>query len=115
MKSIRVVFALALLAAPVNADERLQIRVGGIRQFAPADMLVQAIVERSADNRAIEVVAESDDFYRSSMMQLDGERAPRVMSVSFSQMPAGAYDVTVQVLAADGKVLASANRLVRLW
>ena len=43
----------------------------------PATVRVTAIVERDAQNRAMEVVADSDGFYRSSLIPLEGENAPR--------------------------------------
>jgi hypothetical protein len=40
------------------------------------------------------VVADSEDFYRSSEVQLDGDRAPRTINVEFRNMPGGEYKVS---------------------
>jgi hypothetical protein len=104
MKILSAVFVLACLATSVSAGQRLKIYVSNV---ARAEVIVQAIVERAADNRAIEIVAESDDVYRSSTTDLDGDQAPRLTSVSFKHVPAGLYDVTVRVLDVKGRSVAS--------
>ena len=106
MKVLCVLLTLAFLALPVGAGERLRIRVTHTVTLAPADVLVQAIVEPDTENRALEVVAESASYFRSSTMPLAGEGGPRVNSIRFMRLPAGSYDVTVRVLAADGGEIA---------
>ena len=105
MKVLWVLLTLASVALPVGAGARLRILVTHA-MVATADVLVQAIVEPDTDNRALEVVAESDTFFRSSTMPLAGAGGPRVSSIGYARMPAGAYEVTVQVLAADGREIA---------
>ena len=110
MKILSTVVVLACLVTSVSAGPRLKIYVSHV---ARAEVIVQAIVERAADNRAIEVVAESADFYRSSTTELDGDQAPRLTSVSFRRVPAGIYDVTVRVLDVNGRSVA--NETKRVW
>ena len=62
---------------PVGAGERMTLKVSPAIAFAPANLIVRAMIEADAGNRAITIVAESDDFYRSSQIQLDGDHAPR--------------------------------------
>ena len=59
---------LVLVAMPVGTrtGERLAMRVSPAVSMAPADLIVMMTIESSASNRAIEIMAESDDFYRSS-------------------------------------------------
>ncbi len=110
MRTIAVVFGLALLAtATIGGDERLKIHVSNSTKLAPAEILIQAIVEPESDNAALEVIAESEDFYRSSTLSLDGTHAPRVSSVCFRQMPAGFYEVIVRVLTTNGHEVARAR------
>jgi hypothetical protein len=66
--------------------------------FAPANLVVRAIVESDADNRAIAVVAESEDFYRSSEIQLDGDHAPRTSTFEFRSLPPGNYSVQAMLI-----------------
>jgi hypothetical protein len=71
--------------------------------FAPANLIVRALVEASKDNRAIEVVAESDDFYRSSEVTLDGDAAPRITSIELRSLPPGTYEIGVTLMGANGR------------
>jgi len=106
MKVLCVLLTLAFLALPVGAGDRLKIYVAHSVTLAPADVLIQAIVQPNSDNRALEVVADSATFFRSSTLPLEGENGPRVSSIRFLRLPAGAYDVTVRVLSVDGREIA---------
>ena len=77
--------------------------------FAPADLMVQARVEAAADNRALEVIADSGHFYRSSEIHLDGEHAPRTILVEFRSLPAGHYDIRAVLKGQDGHALATVD------
>jgi len=111
MKKLGVVFVLICLASSVNAGQRLKVYIGNVSR---AEVIVQAIVEQAPENRALEVVAQSEDFYRSSMIELDGERAPRLNSVVLARMPSGLYEVTVHVLNAKGDTVARDFKWVRV-
>jgi hypothetical protein len=78
---------------PAGAGERMLIKVTPAVAFAPANLVVRAVVEADADNRAIAVIAESEDFYRSSEIQLDGDHAPRTNTFEFRSLPPGSYSV----------------------
>ena len=82
------------------------IRLSPSVAFAPANLVVKAIVEANKDNRSIEIVAESEDFYRSSEVSLDGERAPRTNLVQFRSLPTGAYLVRAVLRGAGGREIA---------
>ena len=69
---------------------------------APGFLTVQASVETDADNRLLQVVAESPDFYRSSQIQLDGANAPRVKVIEFRNLPTGLYQVTGTLIGTQG-------------
>jgi hypothetical protein len=98
------VCALAMMATTVtSAKEPLAMRVSPAMAFAPADLMIRARVEPDADNRAMEVVAESGDFYRSSAIQLEGDRAPRTVTFEFRSLPPGEYEVTAVVIGMDGQ------------
>ena len=51
------------------------------------------MIEADQDNRAVEIVAESADFYRSSQIQLEGDKAPRTTNFEFRSLPPGTYEV----------------------
>jgi hypothetical protein len=73
-KSVRaLVSALAVMTTTVvGAKEPLSMRVSPAMSFAPANRVIRTSVEPDADNRAMEVIAGSGDFYRSSAIQLEG-------------------------------------------
>ena len=96
------------------ANGSLSMRVSPAMSFAPANLVIRTRVEPDADNRAIEVIADGEDFLRSSMIQLEGDRAPKTTVFEFRSVPAGEYQVTASLLAADGKRRAIARTHVKV-
>jgi hypothetical protein len=95
-----------IAVSPLGAGERLTLRVSPSVSFAPANLVVRAVIEADAANRGVEIVAESLDFYRASEIQLDGERAPRTNTFEFRSLPSGTYLVAARLLGADGQIRA---------
>jgi hypothetical protein len=93
------------MALPLGAGagQRITIKLSPAVAFAPANLVVRAIVEADADNRSMEVVAESADFYRSSEIQLEGDRAPRTSQFEFRSLPPGTYEVRASLIGAGGQ------------
>jgi hypothetical protein len=89
--------------ATIGAGERITIKVSPAVAFAPANLVVRATIPGDADNRAVQIVAESDNFYRSSEVQLEGERAPRTTTFEFRSLPSGTYLVSANLMGADGR------------
>jgi hypothetical protein len=102
VKRAVVLFAL-LIAVPSGAGEPLTMRVSPAAAFEPALLTIRAIVETDADNRALEIVAQSPDFYRSSFIELDGASAQRLNIFQFRNLPSGMYDVTSVLVGASGE------------
>ena len=71
------ILVLFTLSPATRAGERLTMRVAPSVAIAPADLIVRTIIEANADNRSIEIIAESPDFYRSSEQPIDGDHASR--------------------------------------
>jgi hypothetical protein len=105
---------LVLVAMPVGTrtGERLEMRVSPTVSMAPADLIVQMTIESNASNRALEIVAESDDFYRSSEIPLDGANAPHSPRMSFRSLPGGVYTVRAVLKGANERLLAQTHREV---
>jgi hypothetical protein len=82
--------------------------------FAPANLIVRAMILQNPDNRAVEVVAESPDFYRSSEVELDGENAPRTNTFEFRSLPSGTYEVKATLIGSDGQARAQARQQVNV-
>jgi hypothetical protein len=116
MKVRTVLFGILLLAGspPLGAGERLTLKVSPAVAFAPANLVVRTTILADADNRAVEIVAESDDFYRSSQIQLEGERAARITTFEFRSLPPGTYEVRANLLGADGRSRAMSRQQVNV-
>ena len=93
-----------LLTAGVSsgAAERVSLRVSPTVAMAPAS-LATGEVEPADENRSIQIIAESDEFYRSSEVLLDGGRAARTNLFEFRGLPAGAYQVRAILKGVSGK------------
>ena len=98
----------------LGAGERMMLKVSPAVAFAPANLVVRATIPADADNRAVEIVAESDDFYRSSEIQLEGERAARTSTFEFRSLPPGTYEVRANLLGADGRSRAMIRQQVNV-
>jgi hypothetical protein len=106
--------AIAAAASPIRANDRLALRVSPTVSVAPANLVVRATVEANRENRSIEIVAESEDFYRSSQIQLDGDRAPRTSLFEFRSLPTGYYQVRATLRDVSGKELASTQTQINV-
>ena len=111
---ILVLTLLAMSVTPLLAGERVGVQVTPAVAFAPADLRVTASITGDEDNRAIEVIAESHNFYSSSEIQLYGDRGARSTMVEFRSVPVGHYSVRVVVKGASGKEIASARTDVNI-
>jgi hypothetical protein len=106
---------MLLTTLPLGAgQQRMTMKVSPSMAFAPANLIVRAIVEADAQNRAIAIVAESADFYRSSEIQLEGDRAPRTNTFEFRSLPPGNYEVRAALFGADGRERAMVRQSVNI-
>lgn len=80
--------------------------------FAPGRVVVRATIEKDEQNRAVEFVAESTDFYRSSTRHLDGDRAAKTTVVEFRSLPRGDYRVSARLLGPGDEIRAIVQRAV---
>jgi hypothetical protein len=101
---------LLTAALPVAASDALRLKVSPEMSMEPAWITVQVLIEPDADNRAIDVVAESEDYFRSSRLQLDGENASRVTVFQYKDLPAGEYEVRGVLIGRDGSSRAVVRR-----
>jgi len=86
-----------------RALEKLQLQVTPAVSLAPAYVVVRAIVEHDPENRQLEIVADSESFYRRSVVDLDGAQAPKVNELQLIDLPSGEYDVTAALYTANGQ------------
>lgn len=96
-------------ADPLGANARLSMKVSPAVAFAPANLTMRATIVPDNRNRVLQIIAESDGYYRSSEIQLDGERAPRTTLVHFKSVPGGVYEVSAMLKGEGGEELAFAR------
>jgi hypothetical protein len=80
-------------AVSVTAANPMTMTVSLAQSFAPTTLTIRVQVEPNADNRELEVVAESSAYYRSSRLPLEGASAPRTTSLEIRNLPGGHYEV----------------------
>ena len=106
---------LLLATVSVRAGEKLNIRVSPSMGYHPATVVVHVYATRNAENRGMEVIADSANFYRSSAVQLEGEAAPFATDFTFRDVPEGEYAVIARLIGRDGKPRASVTRYVNIY
>ncbi len=104
--------SLVAIAYPLRASDPLKISVTPAYSFAPSTLRVVVKLERSAENRAIEIFAESEDFYRSSEFSLDGEQSPAIVELNVHDAPGGTYRIAAVLKNSAGRPRASAEKEV---
>ena len=95
-----------MTAISANAGERLTIAVSPLQSFAPTTLMVRVRVPPDDANRALEVSADSGDYYRSSRIQLNGRDAPRIVTLEFRGLPGGEYQIRTTLVDGAGHALA---------
>jgi hypothetical protein len=103
-----------LLAATgsVGAGEKITMKASPEISFGPTNLTIRTSTEHDAANRAMEIVIDSEDFYRSSTIQLEGAQAPRTSVLEFRGVPVGTYMISVRLLGPGGESRAYVRRMV---
>src|SRR5258705_7616290 len=104
----------ALVALPVDAGEQLKIEVSPAQSFAPALLRVRVRIEPSADNRSLEVIADSGEFYRSSEIQLEGDRSEATIDLELRSVPQGDYRVVAILKDGSGHERSMVSQVVKV-
>ena len=100
---VAALFVLALTGGKaINGDEMLKIQVSPAVAAAPAFITIRAVIDKSDDNRGLEVMAQSTDFSRTSTIDLEGVSSPRVNVFNFANLPAGQYTVSALLIGQSG-------------
>jgi hypothetical protein len=102
--TIAAVTTIGLLIASGSGDasEKLMLRVTPNVSSAPSTVVVKATVARNADNRWLRIEAESGAFYRSSEVQLEGDKAPLITEIRLNNLPGGEYTVMAVLRDSSG-------------
>ena len=114
MKILGLLFVCLLVSVPVlNGSEMMRMQLSPAVARAPALLTVRVSYERADDDRYLQVVAESQDFYRSSQIQLEGKNAAPLKVFEFRNLPSGVYEVTGFLIGANG-MRATVARLAKV-
>ena len=98
----------------LHAEDFVQLHVSPVLSDR-GDMTVQVLVARDAENQWMKVTAESESYYSSSEMELEGEYTARVKVIRFRSVPSGWYEVTGTVFDSRKKVKGLARRSVLVF
>ena len=91
----------AVAQADTPADE-LTLRMTPRFVSAPGFLRSLIRVAPNDANRVLRVEIDSEGYYRSSDIQLDGASAPMSHFVDWKDVPAGKYDLKVSVIGPSG-------------
>ena len=112
--SLAIVCSIPVLSAPqLHSREALKLDVTPPVSMAPGHLTVRVNIESAAENRKLQIVAESPDFYRSSEVDLDGANAATLSVFEFRNLPTGTYEVTGTLVGVNGR-RAMASALARV-
>ena len=100
----------AVTPADKPADE-LTLRLTPRFASAPGYLRSMIRVAPNASNRVLRLEIDSDGYYRSSDIALEGASAPVSHFVEWKEVPAGQYSLTVSVLGpgGDARVVRTTN------
>jgi hypothetical protein len=98
----------------LQADDFIQLQVSPVLSDR-GDMTVQVLVTRDAENQWMKVTAESESYYSSSEMELEGQYTARVKVIRFRGVPSGWYEVTGTVFDSRKHVKGLARRSVLVF
>jgi hypothetical protein len=107
-------FFLVTGITTADAGECLTMRVSPRQALAPVNLRVSVQIEPSAENRVLMIVADSSEFYRSSQIPLEGDRAPKTFSIEYPNVPGGEYEVTSVLVNSRGRERATARQTARV-
>jgi hypothetical protein len=105
LRNVTLFIATITLLSVASGDateNRLRIEVSPRISAAPAAVRIRAYVTPDSANRALQVVADSGSFYRSSLVPLDGANAALITETIFRDLPGGEYEVSVALVATSG-------------
>ena len=108
--SLLVILVAGAGAEPASGTEKLRMAVSPSVSFAPAIVRVRFNIERHADNRMLHVAVESDSYFRSSTIQIDGNDGPATVSLVYESLPPGEYVIAGFLMDASQHNRAVAHR-----
>lgn len=97
------VLASLLLATPtLGAEDALSLHVTPKVSNAPAAVVITVTVARNEKNRKLVVEDDSESYYRSSQVTLEGENAARTHRLVFRGLTPGEHRIRAVVHGTSG-------------
>ena len=96
------VIGLLFATGTTGASEKLSLRVTPNVSSAPSTVMVRAYVTPNPENRWLRIEADSGSFYRSSEIQLEGDKAPMLTEFRLNSLPSGEYTVAASSIDSKG-------------
>ena len=97
------ILACLVAATPAHgAEKALSLHVTPRIVAAPATVSITVTVEPDETNRVLVIEDDSGAYYRSSQVQLEGERAARTHRLVFRRLPPGQHQVSAVVYGTNG-------------
>jgi hypothetical protein len=90
-------------SSTTDGQQPVTMRLSARMAFAPAVIRSVIRVTPHRDNRMLRLTLDSDDYYRSSDVELDGSSAPSAHYFNWASLPAGSYKVVATVFGAGGE------------
>ena len=113
MRASFLILGLLLATSPAaNGDEQLTVQVSPARSFAPSTLRIHVRIEPSSENRSLLIVADSGEYYRSSVIPLEGADAPATFTLSYRDVPGGYYRVHCVLVDGAGRERAVARAML---
>ena len=93
----------------------LSLRISPSVGRAPSDVYIYVSIARRVENRLLRVSANSEGFFRSSEVPLNGEDSARVSLVKFRELPAGGYLIRAELVVAGGRTANVETRAFQIF
>jgi hypothetical protein len=90
--------ALIHPAAVMAGQDEVTVRLPSIVTRLSSAIRATVWIPRDADNRLLRVTLDSERFYRSSDVPLEGNQAPQSHTLEWHALPPGEYEVTFQLV-----------------
>jgi hypothetical protein len=113
MLAVAACTSLLAGAGALDGGQPLSLQVSPVMAPAPAFVSVRAVIEANDDNRSLEIIAQSPEFFRSSWVDLNGRNAARVAVFEYPNLPPGLYEISGVLVGTGGK-RAAVLRLVKV-
>jgi uncharacterized protein (DUF58 family) len=94
--------AVLLVSGEIRGSAPLRLQVSPAFSRAPGRVTVRVTVESATENRLLQVVTASANYYRSSEVQIDGNDGSTFKVFEFNNLPTGQYQITGVLLGTNG-------------